>query len=95
MANSYASGPPREVTFIAPTGAMEIRMMDVTLDNLVQSARTLRARFFIVTGRDNEGLYLYGTTKSQVGGYFRPVKMFAIDQREGAAMYALMLQGRS
>ncbi len=83
----------RELTFLTPSGELEIRMVDLSLSEYRSAAETLGARYFIVNDPRNQQHHIYDM-QSWAGRGMRPIRSFPYDAREAALMFARM-QGAS
>ena len=90
-----------EVVFLTPSGQLEIRLTDDTVDGWCRSARTLNARYFVAvdktTADDRWGVFDMRTAErgNPIPGAWTirdPIKTFPREARDGAIMWALTLR---
>jgi hypothetical protein len=93
-----------EVTFIAPTGEMVIRLMDDTYQSQCSAAETLRARYYVAVDRTDPTYpwAIFDMRKAQKGNptpgcwtVGDPVKLFPRNANDAAVVYACMLAGKA
>lgn len=84
---------PAEVTFITPTGPMEIRMSKHTTDAIRAAARALNARLYVsVTGWHEElRVPVWGVIDTKLDQVLR---YFPVEDSKPAVIFAMMQGSR-
>lgn len=96
-----------EVTYLTPSGALEIRHMSNQMADMCRNAQTLKARYFVATdGWDAANMCpiwsVFDMRRAQkdnpypnAWGMGPAVREFRTETSDAAVMFALALQGKS